>query len=539
MFVAMRSSIAFVFAMINGCTIIGCTLAGGAETSENDPTTGGSSGAATTAPTTTGATNPSTTAATDGSTVGTTGVNTTVAETAPDDTADDTPLFDVQGAEVDMGSQPVFEGIPQTCAEALLAQSTVGCSFHAAKLQNFTEQNSSVVVGNVTDAAVATVQLYFAPGGVEEPVGDPVDVAPGEAHEFVLTSPSQPGDVSVHRIGGSYRVDSDAPLVAYQHSPINAQATNDSSLLIPDHALGQYYIVATWETTLNGYTSAFGVIGIEDNTTVEWTPRFPTIGGTGVDAVAAFETGMATINHFDLLQVLAPSDASGTIIETSKPAWVVGTIPCVNVPSGVTFCDHIEALLIPLDYWGTEYVGAHAPNRGTESYWWRIYSASDGVTITTNPPQPGTPIQLDRGEFHEFSTQESFIATGTGPFMPVQYLEGTDGGAGTGDPASYQMVPAEQFLPRYVFITGTGYTENYAQIIRPQGGAPVTVDGIVVDGFTDIGDYEVADWPIAEGAHVADSDDPFGVIQVGYTDVTSYAYPGGLALGFINPNPQG
>ncbi len=32
---------------------------------------------------------------------------------------------------------------------------------------------------------------------------------------------------------------------------------------------------------------------------------------------------------------------------------------------------------------------------------------------------------------------------------------------------------------------------------------------------------------------------PFGVTQVGYTDVTSYAYPGGLALGFINPNPEG
>jgi hypothetical protein len=100
-------------------------------------------------------------------------------------------------------------------------------------------------------------------------------------------------------------------------------------------------------------------------------------------------------------------------------------------------------------------------------------------------------------------------------------------------------VPAEQFLPRYVFITGTGYTENYAQIIKPQGSAAVTVDGVVVDGYYDIGDYEVADWPISEGAHIADSDDPFGVIQVGYTGVTSYAYPGGLALGFINPNPEG
>jgi hypothetical protein len=123
--------------------------------------------------------------------------------------------------------------------------------------------------------------------------------------------------------------------------------------------------------------------------------------------------------------------------------------------------------------------------------------------------------------------------------MPVQYLEGEQSGAGTGDPASYQMVPTEQFLPRYVFVTGTGYTQNYVQVIRPAGGADVEVDDQVVSGYYAVGGYEVADWPISEGAHVAGSADPFGVIQVGYTTVTSYAYPGGLALGFINPDPEG
>ena len=44
---------------------------------------------------------------------------------------------------------------------------------------------------------------------------------------------------------------------------------------------------------------------------------------------------------------------------------------------------------------------------------------------------------------------------------------------------------------------------------------------------------EIADWPISEGAHLAASDEPFGVYQVGYTSVTSYAYPGGLRLKFM------
>jgi hypothetical protein len=184
-------------------------------------------------------------------------------------------------------------------------------------------------------------------------------------------------------------------------------------------------------------------------------------------------------------------------------------------------------------------VAAHAPQRGNEDYYWRVFSGADAVTITTNPPQPMTPAVLDRGEWIEFSTQDSFMITADGPFMPVQYLEGQNGGAGTGDPASYQMVPTEQYLPRYVFVTGVGYDLNYVQITRPLGGADVVVDGVVVQGYYSVGGFEVADHPIVSGAHVAESDDPFGVTQVGYTDVTSYAYPGGLSLKQINPNPQG
>jgi hypothetical protein len=249
--------------------------------------------------------------------------------------------------------------------------------------------------------------------------------------------------------------------------------------------------------------------------------------------------GKVMLGGGDMLQVISQTDVSGTIVSSDKPIWVVGAVVCVNVPANVTFCDHIEELMLPLDYWGTEYVAAHAPQRGNEDYWWRVYSGADAVTITTNPPQPGTPVVLDRGEYIEFSTKDSFIITGDGAFMPVQYLEGQDGGAGTGDPAAYQMVPTEQFLPRYVFVTGNGYDLNYVQITRPLGGAEVLVDGVAVTNFYPVGEFEVADHSIGEGAHVAESTEPFGVTQVGYTDVTSYAYPGGMRLAAINPDPQG
>jgi hypothetical protein len=99
----------------------------------------------------------------------------------------------------------------------------------------------------------------------------------------------------------------------------------------------------------------------------------------------------------------------------------------------------------------------------------------------------------------------------------------------------YQMIPTEQFLDRYAFVTGIDYTTHYAQIIRVKGNPDVEIDGEVVTGYYAIGDYEVADFEISEGAHLAASDAPFGVINIGYTPVTSYAYPGGLRLNPINP----
>jgi len=545
-----------VFPVLSVCALAACGDGGRASTS--DPSTSGVS-VTRSDPTETGTTNtPADTSA---------GATTTDPDgTSDDDPTDEGPLFDLGVLPDGGGPIDPMGGIPQTCAQAVNTQSTVGCSFHANKMQNFIEEPTSVIVGNVSESQDATVQLYWAPAGVEEAVGAPVVVPPGGTHEFVLNQPLQPGNVSVLRQGAAHRVETDVPVVAYQHSPIAAVAHNDSSLLIPDHALGQYYIVAAWSSNIGGHSSAFNVVGVHDGTSVTWTPPNATSAGTGVAAVAAGATGMATVDHYDLLQVIAPTDISGTIVETSQPAWVVGTVPCVNIPAGVTFCDHIEEQLIGLEFWGTEYVGAHAPNRGSEQYWWRVYSGSDGVTITTDPPQPGTPVMLDRGEYHEFSTQESFVITGDGPFMPVQYLESKhytgqepdDGQLTTyGDPAMYQMVPTEQFLNRYVFATALGFEENYVQIIRPEGGPDVYLDGdLVTETFVPVDEFEVATVDLrlgdfktvgaGEGPHIIESEDDFGILQVGYSRQTyderclqenpkstnscpsSYAYPGGM-----------
>ena len=427
------------------------------------------------------------------------------------------------------------------CLIAEAEPSTIGCSFIASRVDNiYGNEIDSLVLGNTSKSKNATVQLYFTPNGsnVEQPQGAPVQVQPGKTQIFQMTNP--PFDnVSGLRKGGNYRVQSTIPIIAYQHSPITGQATNDASVLFPEHALKQDYVVSSFPASVGDYPSYFNVIALVDGTTVKWTPPQATNAGAGVPAVAAGQTGQVMMNRFDTLQARtsASGDLSGTFITADKPIWVLGASVCINVPQGVTYCDHIQEQMLALDYWGKKYVGAHSPKRGNEKHYWRVFGGENGTVVTTDPVQPGTPIMVDKGQWKQIvvPNNTSFIFQSDKPFLPVQYLESQSGGGGTGDPAMYQMIPVEQFLDRYAFVTGQGYDVHYAQIIRLKGGADVKVDGVVVAGYYAVNEFEVADFKISEGAHLAESDSPFGIINVGYTNATSYAYPGGLKLAVINP----
>lgn len=355
--------------------------------------------------------------------------------------------------------------------------------------------------------------------------------------ELKLESP-EIESASELRSDGAYRVASDIPIVAYQHAPIGAQQTNDASMLLPEHALGKSYVIASAPegNTYPDHLSYFVVIAAEDDTEVTWTPPVDTLSGIGVPGVLAGMTGAVTLDRMETLQIAAAKvDVSGTLVAADKPVWVVGASACTSIPGNLNTCDHIEEQMLPIETWGKTYVGANAPKRGTEKFHWRVFGGQDNVTVTTTPDVSGGPFVLAKGEWKEFTAPQSFVLTGDGPFLPVQYLESQNGGAGTGDPSTVQMVPVEQFLTTYAFATGTGYTQNYVQIIRTAGATDVLVDGQVVGGYVAVGAYELADWPIAEGNHIATSDAPFGIINVGYTSVTSYAYPGGMKLDVINP----
>ncbi len=462
--------------------------------------------------------------------------------------------------------------------------STAGCSFIANRQLTAVEAfEDGLVVANPNSDAVARIQFYrTAEGQIQEELLDEVALEPLESTVFLMDANFVQGDSSMFRTGGTYRVQSDVPVVAYHHAPYILSNGNDSSMLFPESSLRREYVVMSYGPNVdlrNGEPSYFEVVALENFTTLEWFPPVATAGnGLPVPFVPAGGRGTLKMNRFDTVRIAASAsgsdivperDVSGTFVSADKPIWVTSGVKCGRVPTRdledypIGFCDPLQEMPIPLEYWGSTYVGAHSPVRDNERHWWRIYAGSDGVEVVVEPMQDIGPIILEsRGDFVDVAvpsgTNVVFRST-NGVFMPVQYLESRrygeepddepdgEGYATVGDPAMYQMVPPEQFLERYVFATAIGFAYNYVQIIRDTGGADVFVDGeLVTEPFEPVAEFEVATKLLdVEGAHLAESADAFGIIQVGYSlgtyDIrclqetpsmnpcfSSYAYPGGM-----------
>lgn len=473
--------------------------------------------------------------------------------------------------------------------------SSAGCSFIANRqLHEFQDLPDGLVVANPNGELVATVRHYLtAEGKNTEELVEEIVLNPLEAHIFELNTSFVQGLSSMFRTGGTHRVESDVPVIAYHHAPLQMARGNDSSMLLPESALRNDYVVPSYAPLEShpvggGEPSYFEVVALQNFTTLEWTPQADTAGnGLPVPFVAATETGTLKMNRFDTVRIAASGanqpdanlrDVSGTIVSADKPIWVTAGVRCARVPFRDLevfpkgHCDPLQELVIPLEYWGTTYVGAASPSRDSERHYWRVYAGKPGVTVETNPPQPGTPFTLEnRGDYYEFSVPNAthFVFEGDGAFLPVQYLQSDlqedpdGGGPGLGEPpeestlkgapSMYQFVPVEQFLNRYVFATALNFPTNYVQVIRPVGGAAVILDDTIeITDFVPAGDYEVADHLLPEAndpsdaTHKIESEDPFGIVQIGYSlDAvdedcylepefagfrcrSSYAYPGGM-----------
>lgn len=434
----------------------------------------------------------------------------------------------------------------------------LGCNYWAVDLDNIEGgqlEAVGLVVSAPPDALDANVTITNnATGQVLSSVelgGAPLTVTGGELQVYQL--PTDFGIDGSDHSARSFRVEADQPVTVHQFNPlVGANVfTNDASLLLPDYAGGTEYLVMSWKlrtwlSTLRGF---FTVVATQEGTTsVTIKPTAGIIAGPGVPSLGAGQSQTFNLSQGDVLNLEVSgnqgADLTGTSIVADKKISVFGGHECANIHVEYERCDHIEQQLYPLAAWGSSYVAdSFAQRTAGHVDTWRILAGEDGVAVTLDPPVAG-PFNLNKGQWVEFDSAEPFYADGNGRFLLGHYLQScnypgyevfcTDsaGELGIGDPAFTLAVPVDQYLDSYVFLTPSGYTQDFANIVFTSGaevlldGQPLTQTPVALgeSGFVMVQE------PLDAGTHTVEADSPVGVTAYGYGCHVSYAYPGGLKL---------
>ncbi len=486
-----------------------------------------------------------------------------------DGDGDGGPKFDL-GTIGDLGGDGDGEGppnIPETCAQAESGETSVGCLFYTADLDNNVDSvQFAVVVSNVQEQDTANVTLERKVGGQWVIVEGPVAVEALALHEFLVNDFHQ--EATGILTGGAMRVSSDEPIIAYQFNPIDGQSSllSDASMLYPVPTWDNLNQVVNWAAPSPGSRPFVTIAAAYDGTQIDFTPPVPTVGAGGVPAATANQTIQIQIDAGDTVSI-NPTDVNqaltGAMIETDPdhPIAVFSGHSCANIPGDVCCCDHLEEQLSGVRLWGQDFIGAHVPVRDVmdpEATMWQVYASEDDTTVEFDADPaltglPGPSIQLDKGEVEIMyvtapaGVEADFGISANRPIAVMGYMIGAFNLAvdlqTMGDPAMIQFPPVEQFLHRYVILVPGTWINDALMLTRAEG-ATIEIDGVPVPdmAFAPVGngDWEVARVSVPDGVHVLDGDgDAFGVVVIGWDQYDSYAYVGGTGTGKINPNPEG
>jgi hypothetical protein len=471
--------------------------------------------------------------------------------------------------------------------------SYIGCDYWAVDLDNAMVPAFSsgtwfdaagaqfaLVVSNphTTQSALVTIHQMGEEGEEEvllDSAGDALDrspVPPGQLRIYNLPRRDVMGTVLAPL---AYRMESSIPVTAHQFNPLDNSVevfSNDASLLLPSDGLGKVYVVMSREQTFPGLRGFLTVVAISDNTSVSVTVTAPTLAVPPFEPLTPGEGLTVQMNRYDVLNIEtdAPgADLTGSIILASKDVAVFGGSQASNAPNtatclpegvcewdGATPCetlldciefntccaDHLEQQMFPVKTWGTTFVATQTQERGAAQDIWRILAAENGTQVKTVPSQGPIPV-LDRGEWHEFESNEHFMIESKKPIMVGQFLAAEDApdpnvdgpgadDANIGDPAFMLAVPVEQYREDYVVLAPNAYEQDHINITAPHD-ASVFLDGDAIPSSEwepVSATYRVARLSISDGEHVVESDQKVGVAVYGFDKYVSYAYPGGLDL---------
>lgn len=253
-------------------------------------------------------------------------------------------------------------------------------------------------------------------------------------------------------------------------------------------------------------------------TTIDMVPGVD-LPAAGTIPVTAANTPLSfTLNAGEYVQwqLATGLDLTGSVIASDKPITFVGGDAYICYSSATSEsggCDSAHQQVPPISAFGSEYVAAPHPNRGAmpESIWYRFVGAVDGTSLTFDPPIPGGPASIAQGQTIDFQATGSFRVESQDAdhaFYVAQTMAGCmfpDNPGCRGDEDYVMVLPAAQYLSRYVFFSDTSYQTTELVFVREKvDGSFSDVDLAcmgTITGWTPVGtsgEFEMAQVAIVE-----------------------------------------
>ena len=242
------------------------------------------------------------------------------------------------------------------CTAAERLRSYQGCAYTALDLPNSStrlQNGFGIAVANTSETQTATATVE-----IEGEIVDTLVIPPRGVGNYVDVVRDQ-------RIQGTgifnaaFRILSDIPVVVYQFNVQRtvASASTDASLLFPDHALFNQYLVMTYsgDNVGSGSEPYVAIAAIEDETNVTFTPTSATkasIAGSllAIPQLPAGQEHTVTLNAGQVLSYVArtgPNDLTGSPVLADRPVAAFGGNFATQVPTGRVYRDHLEQQIFP------------------------------------------------------------------------------------------------------------------------------------------------------------------------------------------------
>ncbi len=337
------------------------------------------------------------------------------------------------------------------CEQKERRRSYIGCEYFPVVLPNtvsdvFKQGNESeyaVVVSN-TEADYTAHITIEGPNNFRRLVDvDPLSDETIRLPYYEVTSGAADDEYNVGettRSNNSFHLVSSTPVTVYQFNPLTALTsgtyayTNDASLLLPRHVLGNHYLAMTYGSRFDevqesgsaawylGSPDFVTIVATEPGTTevkiwpsahtspsVNVNPTIPmmsprtnpyvyslsegevlqissSMNSTYIDQETCILVTDTTAQYPRTGQYCKGPDLTGTEIQSDQRVAVYSGNRCAFVPHYRWACDHLEQQMFPTNSWAMQYIAANInPPDLTQPAIFKVLALEDDTTFRTNP----------------------------------------------------------------------------------------------------------------------------------------------------------